>query len=1131
MTQEVQVQYYASLCEQLYNTTSSDKRQQIQQELDREFPTFTDAAPLRSPSNTSSLILQTPRDTASALRILLEACPDPFVQTFCLSRLRQLISSQFSIFDTDTKKQLRTFLLEYAFVHPTLPPFIIVQLGTVFALLSKLGWLDLEEYQQVEPDLNQFLQASMEHRIMALQLLSVVIQEFNAPAASRYSSMFKKASAGLRDTQLLSIFNMAFKSLEDLMAHQIPFANAEQEERMKQNTALLLLRCLSYDFTGTSLDESGEDIGTVQIPTSWRETFEQEHFLATFFRAYQEWQPPCSAKMMECLVLLASTRKALFTGEQERDRFVQTIMQSTQTIILQSQGMNDENNYNEFCRLLFRFRSMAPLNELAEKPFFEQWLQLVADFTLKAFQSWNWSHNTLAYLLGFWSRLVESMTYQQHLAEAIKSKLETISVELVHTYIVSYVQSVPNRIEEMLDDPLEDEEALVESLMMLGKIARCQYQNSSAALVSVFDPIAVEYQKCVAQLGSTVNDQFKEALDIIETKFAWLTYFASVFLGSRPAYMSSDEFDAIDGEITTKVLQLMEANQNLQSQHGSLLLNAKLDSAFIYFFQQFRKAYIGESSAIAVYKKPSEMFGISNQVHMLNVIVQKIVSNFQCWRGNEELTKRTLELFSDLASGYSALRNLRKIDAVRYLLHGNQDDGNVLLFFDQHRRFRMVYYTVLVKILLAEDVDENEFEAFMTRFETPLDDMATLTTLENFRTPRVQQLLHDTFRDLRGVLAALQTKRHYLYFFNWFYPDYMPIVLRGLEASCSSALASSASSPPTPNVTGAITLVSHVLLKFLAELVHNRNQRLNFDITSPNGLLLFKDTSRALNMYGRFILDLPVSQQDRLYPEKYKGIMICFHILAHCLGGRYINFGAFWLYQDEAIDQAFQMMFQLMMSIPLDDLLNFPKLTKAYFMMVNDFTVEQLKSIPMLPMEPFLFILESCEQGIQIAEPAIRTHACATLDHILTFVVEQESSMIKKSRKSQRRASWCLEYVKGNPQLLASLLVVLFGMLLFDNNNDQWQLSRPLYVLLLLQKDSATKYTNNVIFHQLPERKEMVTKMFNQLNDGIGWTLAKKDRERFSHNVLALKRELNANQVTLTPLSASNALSNSPTLS
>jgi hypothetical protein len=36
--------------------------------------------------------------------------------------------------------------------------------------------------------------------------------------------------------------------------------------------------------------------------------------------------------------------------------------------------------------------------------------------------------------------------------------------------------------------------------------------------------------------------------------------------------------------------------------------------------------------------------------------------------------------------------------------------------------------------------------------------------------------------------------------------------------------------------------------------------------------------------------------------------------------------------------------------------------------------------------------------------------------------------------------------------------------------------------------------------------------------DGSGWTLSTKDRERFSQQVAALKREFNNNQIVLVPL-------------
>ena len=41
--------------------------------------------------------------------------------------------------------------------------------------------------------------------------------------------------------------------------------------------------CLSFDFIGTSTDESADDLATVQIPTTWRSIFLDNHTLQLYF--------------------------------------------------------------------------------------------------------------------------------------------------------------------------------------------------------------------------------------------------------------------------------------------------------------------------------------------------------------------------------------------------------------------------------------------------------------------------------------------------------------------------------------------------------------------------------------------------------------------------------------------------------------------------------------------------------------------------------------------------------------------------------------------------------------------------------------------------------------------------------
>ena len=136
------------------------------------------------------------------------------------------------------------------------------------------------------------------------------------------------------------------------------------------------------------------------------------------------------------------------------------------------------------------------------------------------------------------------------------------------------------------------------------------------------------------------------------------------------------------------------------------------------------------------------------------------------------------------------------------------------------------------------------------------------------------------------------------------------------------------------------------MLKLFAELVQNRSQRLQFDVSSPNGILLFREASKIICTYGSRILNVNVSKEQasysvilqdlqdqdcgtvlsnfsplQMYPLKLKGISICFSMLKAALCGSYVNFGVFRLYGDDALDNALNTFVKLLLSIPQSDLL------------------------------------------------------------------------------------------------------------------------------------------------------------------------------------------------------------------
>jgi hypothetical protein len=78
------------------------------------------------------------------------------------------------------------------------------------------------------------------------------------------------------------------------------------------------------------------------------------------------------------------------------------------------------------------------------------------------------------------------------------------------------------------------------------------------------------------------------------------------------------------------------------------------------------------------------------------------------------------------------------------------------------------------------------------------------------------------------------------------------------------------------------------------ELVQNKNNRLNFGVSSAHGILLFREArfgwcgvpvglsacSKLIMTYGSRMLSLSIpSDSDAVYLHKYKGITVCYNIL------------------------------------------------------------------------------------------------------------------------------------------------------------------------------------------------------------------------------------------------------------
>ncbi|XP_064338529.1 exportin-7 isoform X3 [Camelus dromedarius] len=1023
-----------NLCKQLYETTDTTTRLQAEKALVE----FTNSP-----------------DCLSKCQLLLERGSSSYSQLLAATCLTKLVSRTNNPLPLEQRIDIRNYVLNYLATRPKLATFVTQALIQLYARITKLGWFDCQKddyvFRNAITDVTRFLQDSVEYCIIGVTILSQLTNEINQASGKNLN------------------------------------LNDESQHGLLMQLLKLTHNCLNFDFIGTSTDESSDDLCTVQIPTSWRSAFLDSSTLQLFFDLYHSIPPSFSPLVLSCLVQIASVRRSLFNNA-ERAKFLSHLVDGVKRILENPQSLSDPNNYHEFCRLLARLKSNYQLGELVKVENYPEVIRLIANFTVTSLQHWEFAPNSVHYLLSLWQRLAASVPYVKATEPHM---LETYTPEVTKAYITSRLESVHIILRDGLEDPLEDTGLVQQQLDQLSTIGRCEYEKTCALLVQLFDQSAQSYQELLQSASASPMD-----IAVQEGRLTWLVYIIGAVIGGRVSFASTDEQDAMDGELVCRVLQLMNLTDSRLAQAG----NEKLELAMLSFFEQFRKIYIGDQvqKSSKLYRRLSEVLGLNDETMVLSVFIGKIITNLKYWGRCEPITSKTLQLLNDLSIGYSSVRKLVKLSAVQFMLNNHTSEHFAFLGINNQSnltdmRCRTTFYTALGRLLMVDlGEDEDQYEQFMLPLTAAFEAVAQMFSTNSFNEQEAKRTLVGLVRDLRGIAFAFNAKTSFMMLFEWIYPSYMPILQRAIELWYHDPACT------TP------------VLKLMAELVHNRSQRLQFDVSSPNGILLFRETSKMITMYGNRILTLGEVPKDQVYALKLKGISICFSMLKAALSGSYVNFGVFRLYGDDALDNALQTFIKLLLSIPHSDLLDYPKLSQSYYSLLEVLTQDHMNFIASLEPRVIMYILSSISEGLTALDTMVCTGCCSCLDHIVTYLFKQLSRSTKKrTTPLNQESDRFLHIMQQHPEMIQQMLSTVLNIIIFEDCRNQWSMSRPLLGLILLNEKYFSDLRNSIVNSQPPEKQQAMHLCFENLMEGIERNLLTKNRDRFTQNLSAFRREVN----------------------
>lgn len=1087
------------MCEQLYTAQDPATRQQAESALLQ--------------------LAASPRHL-SQCTMILENSKAPYAQKFAAWVLTKLVTKYWAQIGLDERVQLRNYVLNYlANKGPQIEQYVRLELNTLLCRVTKLGWSDGETHRTIVDDVGRFLDASEEHCMIGLQVLTRLVSEMNTMTTSiRRSfsySQSRKVAMSFRDLLLLKIFNISLATLNKL-------SPPPGHPKLRQYGLQLALACLSFDFVGSSFDESNEDIGTLHPPIAWHTVVEDPATVKLFldiYRALCVSDSSQSAVALECLVQLASMRRSLFATDELRIMNIHRHMTGALQILSTRAGLEDHNNYHHFCRWLARLKVNYQLDEIVNLDVYRQWIELVSNFTLQSLASdWSWVGDSLYYLLSLWSRLIAAKPYLKSGKEAY---LDGYVAKIVEQYVTTRLVAL-----SQVDDNDDDDE-ISEHLEAVPLIFRLQYEKSAAFITSVMDPMLESYKAFATSGGVGANPL---EVSKLERELAWLTRVIGAVVSGRLNASSSETQELTDGEVSSRVFQLMMhtvmADTAYRRQAGispSVMATPAgrarstkgalaLDAAIVDFTQSFRRAYIGEEAIATskVYVRMAERLGMNDHMIVLDVVASKLSCNLRNYGVMDglDIIGKSLSLLQDLAAGYSSSRLLCKLSTIQEMIANHDEDNFPFMKGPDSRmgRHRTTFYQTLLRILFssggANFDSELEFTRFMEPLRRKLDLLASLPSRESFvNDVNVKTAVVGVLRDLRGVISTMSNRKTYSLFFEWLYPKYTPVLLKICEVFSEAGV---------PEVT-------NVLLKFYAEFIYNKSQRIIFDSSSPNGILLFRETSKILVTYGSHTLrnwdrvgGVEVVSKNKsmdAYRLLYKGTWVSLLMFSRALGGNYVNFGVFSLYGDPALRDAMDVCFRLMLAVPLDQLLAYPKVSKAHFGLLEILCTNHPKDIAKLDHIMFVRIVESLREGLQSHEVWMSSQAATAIDQLSAF-------RFKNPAKNNEEGRLMQTHIEQSPELFPSCLEIIFNMIVHIDCTNQWSLSRPLLSLILTNEEAYVRIKTRTIQGQPPERQSAISAAFDKLMNDIFPNVESKNRDRFTQQVTQFRLALRTEGVT-----------------
>ncbi|KAH9250722.1 hypothetical protein BASA81_011438 [Batrachochytrium salamandrivorans] len=269
---------------------------------------------------------------------------------------------------------------------------------------------------------------------------------------------------------------------------------------------------------------------------------------------------------------------------------------------------------------------------------------------------------------------------------------------------------------------------------------------------------------------------------------------------------SPEEHDGYDGKLAALLFQLATMDVINTTNQGRLFSDA-LELSLLHFILQFKKSYLCDNGSrrSTIFDSMAHLCGIASQEEATISLFNKLLVNLR-FSSSAAVLEKTIEAFTEYTSGSTTSKILKKSNIALVLAESHSSDHFACI---TDPKLIQQFYAGITRLLILETDDsfDKELGVYLAPFQNELEQYTSMGDNE-----LIQQ-------EVRIFTSRL---------------------FRKLSIPC---------------------------LRFLQEFVLNKSGRLNFDVNSASGLIIFREVSEAVMDVGYSLMKNDISS----IPESQMG--------------------------------------------------------------------------------------------------------------------------------------------------------------------------------------------------------------------------------------------------------------------